>query len=425
MQGPDSTLADVQLDLDVVRSHFPAFASPYNRDQSFFENAGGSFACRETIEALTDHYTNLKVQPYSEFESSARAGALMDRSRERWAEALGVEAREVVFGPSTSMNTYVLAHAFGSVLEPGNEVIVTNQDHEANTGAIRRVAEEVGCTVRELRVDRDTGLLDLDELEAMVNERTGVITVPHASNIVGQENDVARVAEAAHRVGARVVVDGVSYAPHTIPDVGALGADVYLFSLYKTYSVHQGLMVVRAGLMAELPNQGHFFNAEVPDKRLNPAGPDHAQVAAAGAVLDYVEALHVAHGGSPDDDLRSAAARVSALWRDHEDVLTGRLLDALRDREDLRVLGPDRVATGAGSRFPTVAFSPHAIDPAELARRLVAHGVQTNAGHFYAVRVLEGMGIDPDRGVVRLSAVHYTSTDDVDRAVGALRAELG
>ncbi len=423
--GRDSTLATVQLDLDVVRSHFPAFAGPYNRDQSFFENAGGSFACRETIEALTEHYTNLKVQPYSEFESSARAGALMDRSRERWAEALGVEAREVVFGPSTSMNTYVLAHAFRSVLEPGNEVIVTNQDHEANTGAIRRIAEDVGCTIRECRIDPDTGLLDLDELESMIDERTGVVTVPHASNIVGQENDVARVVEAAHRVGARVVVDGVSFAPHTIPDVAALGADVYLFSLYKTYSVHQGLMVVRAGLMAELPNQSHFFNAEIPDKRLNPAGPDHAQVAAAGAVLDYVQSLHVAHGGAADDDLRSACARVSSLWRDHEDVLTGRLLDALRERNDLRVLGPERVGAVPGQRFPTVAISPHAIDPDELAHRLVARGVQTSAGHFYAVRVLEGMGIDPDRGVVRLSAVHYTSTADIDRAIDALRAELG
>ena len=224
---------------------------------------------------------------------------------------------------------------------------------------------------------------------------------------------------------ARVVVDGVSFAPHTIPDVAALGADVYLFSLYKTYSVHQGLMVVRAGLMAELPNQSHFFNAEIPDKRLNPAGPDHAQVAAAGAVLDYVQSLHVAHGGAADDDLRSACARVSSLWRDHEDVLTGRLLDALRERNDLRVLGPERVGAVPGQRFPTVAISPHAIDPDELAHRLVARGVQTSAGHFYAVRVLEGMGIDPDRGVVRLSAVHYTSTADIDRAIDALRAELG
>ena len=284
----------VQLDLDFVRSQFPAFGRPINDGQSFFENAGGSFACRQTIDALTEYYTDLKVQPYSEFESSRRAGELMDRSRERWAEALGVEAREVVFGPSTSANTYVLAHAFAEVLERGNEVVVTNQDHEANTGAIRRAAERVGCTIKEWKTDPDTGLLDIADFESMLSERTGLVTVPHASNIVGSENDVTRITQLAHGVGARVVVDGVSFAPHSIPDVAAIGADVYLFSLYKTYSVHQGLMVVRAGLMAELPNQSHFFNDSVSDKRLNPAGPDHAQVASAGAVLDYVEALHAA-----------------------------------------------------------------------------------------------------------------------------------
>ena len=348
----------------------------------------------------------------------------MDRSRDRWAEALGVEPREVVFGPSTSMNTYVLAQAFAGVLEPGDQVIVTNQDHEANTGAIRRMAERVGCTIREWRVDPVTGLLDVDDFASLLDERTALVTVPHASNIVGQENDVARVVELAHTVGARVIVDGVSFAPHTIPDVAALGADVYLFSLYKTYSVHQGLMVVRAGLLTELPNQSHFFNADIPDKRLNPAGPDHAQVAAAGAVLDYVEELHRAHGGPADDDLRAACRAVSALWRDHEDTLTGRLLEVLRDRDDVRVLGPDRVGAVAGHRCPTVAFSPLAIEPDEFAHRLVEQGVQTSAGHYYAVRVLEGMGVDPDRGVVRLSFVHYTSADDVDRAVASLRTVL-
>ena len=411
---------DVQLDLDVVRSHFPAFGRPINNGQSFFENAGGSFACRQTIDALTEYYTDYKVQPYSEFESSRRAGELMDHSRERWAEALGVEGREVVFGPSTTANTYVLAHAFADVLEPGNEVIVTNQDHEANTGAIRRAAGRIGCEVKEWRIDPNTGLLDIDDFEALLSERTGLVTVPHASNIVGSENDVTRVTRLAHTVGARVIVDGVSFAPHTIPDVGAIGADVYLFSLYKTYSVHQGLMVVRAGLMAELPNQSHYFNDSVSDKRLNPAGPDHAQVASAGAVLDYIEALHRHHGGSRTDDLRTASATVSSLWRAHEDSLTPALLDVLAQRDDVRLLGPASLDAVVGHRCPTIAFDPLTKDPQAVAHELVQRGVQTSSGHYYAARVLDGLGIDPDRGVVRLSFVHYTSPADVERAIDAL-----
>jgi selenocysteine lyase/cysteine desulfurase len=413
------------LDLDFARSNFPAFSRPINEGQSFFENAGGSFACRQTIDAMTGYYTDLKVQPYSEFESSARAGAAMDRSRIRWAEALGVEAREVVFGPSTSANTYVLAHAFAEILEPGNDVIVTNQDHEANTGAIRRAAERVGCTIREWRTDPDTGLLDISVFESLLSERTGLVTVPHASNIVGKENDVARITALAHRVGARVIVDGVSFAPHTLPDVAALGADVYLFSLYKTYSVHQGLMVVRAGLMAELPNQSHFFNDSVADKRLNPAGPDHAQVASAGAVLDYVEALYRHHGGADGGGLRAATSAVSALWREHEDSLTPMLLDALAARDDVRLIGPATLDAATGHRCPTVAFSPLAMQPEAVAHGLVERGIQTSSGHYYAARVLDGVGIDPDRGVVRLSFVHYTSRADVERAVHALDDVLG
>jgi selenocysteine lyase/cysteine desulfurase len=413
-------LGDVKLDLDFVRSQFPAFARPINEGQSFFENAGGSFACRQTIDALAAYYTDTKVQPYSEFESSDRAGHAMDRSRDRWAEVLGVEPREVVFGPSTSMNTYVLAHAFGDILTAGNEVVVTNQDHEANTGAVRRMAERVGCTLREWRMDPISGMLDIDDLEQLLNDRTGLVTVPHASNIVGQENDIARITALAHSVGARVIVDGVSFAPHSIPDVAALGADVYLFSLYKTYSVHQGLMVVRSGLLTELPNQSHFFNADIADKHLNPAGPDHAQVAASGAVLDYVLALHEHHGGLEGDELHSAAAEVSMLWREREDVVTMALLDALSDRDDVRVLGPESIESEGFHRCPTIAFSPLAMEPETVAHELVRRGVQTSSGHYYAVRVLEGLGIDPDRGVVRLSGVHYTSPVDVERAVGAL-----
>jgi selenocysteine lyase/cysteine desulfurase len=249
--------------------------------------------------------------------------------------------------------------------------------------------------------------------------------VPHASNIVGQENDITRIATLAHGMGARVVVDGVSFAPHSLPDVAALDADVYLFSLYKTYSVHQGVMVVRNGLLDELPNQSHFFNDTVADKRLNPAGPDHAQVGVAGAVLDYVELLHRHHGGTANDGLRTATASASSLWQRHEDSLTPLLLDALADRDDVRLIGPGAVGLGGFHRCPTVAFSTLAIEPATVAHELVLRGIQTSSGHYYAARVLDGLGVDPDRGVVRLSFVHYTSRSDVDRAVGALHEVLG
>ena len=413
------------IDLDWVRRQFPAFSQPINDGHSFFDNAGGSFACHQTIDALNRYYTETKVQPYAGFASSKRAGEEMDRSRARWAEALGVASSEIVFGPSTSMNTFVLADAFGQILGPDDEIIVTNQDHEANTGAVRRMASRLGLTVREWCMDPETGLLNIDEFEALITPQTRLVTVPHASNIVGQENDVARITKLAHAVDARVIVDGVSFAPHTIPDVAALDADVYLFSLYKTYSVHQGLMVVRNGLLDELPNQAHFFSAGSPDKRLNPAGPDHAQVAACGAVLDYVRDFHCAHGGAPTDSLRTACAQASALWRAHEDALSIQLLNELSRSRVVQVIGPASLDAATGHRCPTIAFTTMTQEPSVVAQKLVEQGVQTSSGHYYAVRVLNGIGIDPERGVVRLSFVHYTSQGDIDRALTALAQVLG
>ena len=408
------------LDLDFTRAQFPAFTVPANEGRSFFDSAAGSYACRQTIHALGEFYTERKVQPYSSFGPSRDAGEQMDRSRRRWAEALGVDTDEVVFGPSTSMNTYVLARAFADVLGPDDDVIVTNQDHEANTGATRRMAEQVGCTLREWRTDADTGLLDIDDFESLLTERTRLVTMPHASNIVGKENDVTRVCELAHAVGARVIVDGVSFVPHGIPDVAATGADVYLFSLYKVFSVHQGVMVVRRSLSEELPNQGHFFNASEPALRLNPAGPDHAQVACSDAVLDYVEAVHTHHRGSPDASLRDQCAAVTGLWQRHEDSLTPTLLDAVHGNAGFRLLGPDTLDATPGHRCPTIAFSPTSMEPGDVAATLVERDVDTSAGHFYGWRVLEGMDVDPERGCVRLSFVHYTSAADIERVATAL-----
>ena len=412
----------MSLDLDFVRAQFPAFELDEYRNQSFFENAGGSLACRHTIDALHRYYTETKVQPYSRYAPSVRAGHEMDATLARWATALGCEWGEVSFGPSTSMNTYVLAQAFAEILQPGDEVIVTNQDHEANTGVFRRMAERVGATVHEWRVDPSTGLLDQATFEALLSQRTRLVSLPHCSNVVGQENPVATWTALAHQVGARVICDGVSFAPHGLPDVAALGVDVYLFSLYKVYSVHQGLMVARNGIIDELPNQGHWFNADSPLKRLTPAGPDHAQIAAGGAVLDYLVDTHLAHGGDEGDDLRRVAGATATLWQAHEAALVTPVLDYLAGRDDLRLIGPAAVDAVSPDlhRCPTVAFVPRSKSAASVARDLVDHGVMCNNGNFYAVRLLEGLDVATDPGVVRLSWVHYTDSADIDRLLNAL-----
>jgi cysteine desulfurase family protein (TIGR01976 family) len=404
------------LDVDFVRAQFPAFSEPGLAGQAFFENAGGSYACRPVIDRLDRFYRTRKVQPYAPYAASAAAGAEMDEARARLAALLGVATDELMFGPSTSQNTYVLAQAFRRWLRPGDTIVVTDQDHEANSGVWRRL-EADGLVVREWRMTAG-GRLDPEDLEPLLDRRTKLVCFPHCSNVVGEVNDVARIAATAHVVGAVVCVDGVSYAPHGLPDVGALGADIYLFSTYKTYGPHQGAMVVRRDLAEALPNQGHFFNADVPAKRLTPAGPDHAQVAACAGIADYLDALHAHHF---DDAVAPAvrAARVHDLQRAHETRLLAPLLDALRDRAGVRLLGP---ATAAG-RVPTVAL--HLDRPGEtVAAALAPYGIMAGGGHFYAARPLRALGIDPDHGVLRLSFVHYTQPAEIAQAIAALDAVL-
>ncbi len=382
------------------------------------ENAGGSYACRQTIERLHDFYTKTKVQPYAPYPAAIAGGQQMDQAHARLAALMNVDEDELQIGPSTTQNTYVLAHAFRAIWSEGDEIVVTDQDHEANSGVWRRL-ESTGITVKEWSVDPDTGILDIGDLPSLVSERTRLIAFPHCSNIVAHINPVAEIARIAHSVGAVAVVDGVSAAPHGLPDVSALDADVYLFSSYKTYGPHQGVMILRRAVAESLPNQSHWFNDDQPHKRLVPAGPDHAQVAACNGVADYIDLLHQHHF---DDEVEPAeqGRRVHDLMRSHEIELVTPLLRYLSDRGDVRVMGP----TDPTIRVPTVSFVPDRA-PNEVAERLADHRVMASSGHFYARRLVEAMGQPGDAGVVRLSFVHYTSPHEVTQVIEALEAVLG
>ncbi|MEX0279563.1 MAG: aminotransferase class V-fold PLP-dependent enzyme [Arenibacterium sp.] len=403
------------LDIDFVRAQFPAFSEPSLEGQAFFENAGGSYACAPVINRLYRFYRERKIQPYGAHDAPRLGGEEMDEARTRMAALLGVETDELSFGPSTTQNTYVLAQAFRQWLSPGEAIIVTNQDHEANSGPWRRL-EDDGIEIREWRVDPETGHLDPSKLDAILDDKVRLVCFPHCSNVVGEINPVIEITAMAHAAGAFVCVDGVSYAPHGFPDVGALGPDIYLFSSYKTYGPHQGLMVIRRALGELLPNQGHYFNAGSLYKRFTPAGPDHAQIAACAGMADYVDLLCDHHGGPTlQDGERRRGVFVHDLMRKQEVSLLQPLLDAVKDRNAVRLLGPDK----AEERAPTVALSINS-DPAEVAAKLAEHDIIASGGDFYANRVLEALGINPAKGVLRLSFTHYTTQEELDRLLNAL-----
>ncbi|MGB7318464.1 MAG: aminotransferase class V-fold PLP-dependent enzyme [Planktotalea sp.] len=400
------------LDLDFVRAQFPAFSQASLKGQAFFENAGGSYTCAQVVDRLTRYYTQRKVQPYAPYEASRLAGEEMDEARTRLAAIMGVDTDEVSFGPSTTQNTYVLAQAFAGFMQAGEAIVVTNQDHEANSGPWRRLAER-GIEIREWKIDPETGHLDPAALEGLLDEKVRLVCFPHCSNVVGEINPVTEITAMAHAAGAFVCVDGVSYAPHGIANVGELGPDIYLFSAYKTYGPHQGIMVMRRALGMALPNQGHYFNAESLYKRFTPAGPDHAQIAACAGMADYIDALAGHHG--IDGDATARGAGVHDLMRAHEAALLQPLLDYASSKNSVRLIGPDQ-ATG---RAPTVALSLQS-NAEETAAKLAKHGIMAGGGDFYALRALGAMGVDLDLGVLRLSFTHYTSKGEIDQLLNAL-----
>ncbi|MEF3047320.1 aminotransferase class V-fold PLP-dependent enzyme [Pseudotabrizicola sp. L79] len=402
------------LNLDFVRSQFPAFQSPVLSSHAFFENAGGSYPCQQVVDRLHRFYLDRKVQPYGPYPGAQAGGAEMDEARTGLAGLMGVAQEEVSFGPSTSANTYVLAQAVRQWLRGQNAaIIVTDQDHEANSGVWRRLADE-GIEVREWRVDPGTGSLNPEDLPALMDDgRVRMMAFPHCSNVIAEINDVARICAIAKAHGVRTVVDGVSYAPHGFPDVPALGCDVYLFSAYKTYGPHQGIMVLRSDWGMELPGQAHYFNQGTLYKRHTPAGPDHAQVAACAGMVDYIGALAAAHGIGGDAAAQNRA--VHDLMRAQEVAVITPLLDYLGNRNDLRLLGP----TDPARRAPTVAVELNvAAEP--VSEALGRQGIACWAGDFYAVRPLTALGINLERGVLRMSATHYTSPAEVDRLIVAL-----
>lgn len=408
----------MHIDLPFIRSQFPAFSEPTLKGWAFFENAGGSYPCKQVIQRLTDFYMKNKVQPYYPYPASAHAGALMDESYRRMAGYLNVSPAEIHFGPSTTQNVYVLAHAMRPMWEDGDEIIVSCQDHEANAGAWRRLADS-GISVVEWHVNAKTGVLETAELENLFSDRTRMVAFPHCSNIIGDVNPVRVISNLAHERGALSVVDGVGYAPHGFPDLKELQADIYLFSLYKTFGPHLGLMYVDKDLIGKMENQSHFFKKGIFKSVITPAGPDHAQIAAAQGIIDYFDAVYNHHfktGASPAE--RNKA--LNTLFHEHEEQLMKPLLQFLSGRDDVRIIGPERTE----SRAPIISILPLKKGVSEVYHTLIEHKLMLGMGDFYAVRPLMDMEIPGDPGVIRMSFMHYTSTEEVKQLIEGLKNAL-
>ena len=412
------SIKNISLDIDYVKAQFPAFKDPLSSKWSFFENAGGSYVPHNVIKHLNNFMTSTKVQPYAEFDISAIAGNNMDKATELFAEMINARKDEIIIGASTTMNMYVLSNAMKHFIKPGDEVIVTNQDHEANIGAWRRL-ESYGAVIKEWKINTENAELEIEDLKALLTNKTKIVAVTHCSNIVGSINNLQSIAKLVHEYNAFLVGDGVSYAPHGLPNVKDLDVDFYTFSLYKTYGPHLGLLYGKKEILNQLPNQNHeFLEGDVP-YTLNPGGPNHEELSCLVGIYEYFNNLYNHHFPDENNTLRKKIEKINELISNHEEQIANPLLEYLNSRNDIKLIGKKKIENK--NRAPTIAFTFVNQSSKKISDQLVKNGIATRNDNFYAWRCLKALGIDVDDGVVRTSMVHYNTHEDVEKLISVLK----
>ena len=408
---------NTQLDVNFVRSQFPAFDDPLCKDWSFFENAGGSYVPFDVINKLNEFMTSTKVQPYAEYPMSKIAGDNMDQATELFAKLINAKSKEIIIGGSTSINLYVLSNALKYFIKPGDEVIVTNQDHEANISPWRRLSE-VGANIKEWKIDINTAELEIEQLENLISNKTKIIAVTHCSNIVGSINNLKKISEIAHKNEIIVIGDGVSYAPHGFPDVKELGIDFYTFSLYKTYGPHLALLYGREDILKILPNQNHEFLENDYPYTINPGGPNHEELVSLIGIYEYFMKLYSHHFDDNNIDTRKKIVKINDLISKHEEKIANPVLDYINNRNDLRLIGKDKIVNK--NRAPTISFTSKEYKSKEISAHLVNNMIATRNDNFYAWRCLRDLDINPKDGVVRISMCHYNKIEESEKIIYAL-----
>jgi cysteine desulfurase family protein (TIGR01976 family) len=409
----------ISLDLERVRRAFPALSDRF----VFMDNAGGSQCLGAVADAVRDYMLRRNVQLGASYAVSLEASAAVLEGRRALARLVGAsDDRQVVLGSSTTQLLSNFAHALSDRLQPGDEIVVTNADHEANIGPFRRL-ERRGVVIREWQIDPTSLRLRSQDLEPLLGDRTRLVCMTHCSNIIGSIHDVHDVARRVHAAGARLLVDGVAYAPHRQLELQRFEADYYVFSLYKVYGPHVAALIAPVSHLEELSNLNHFFLEDEVPYKLQPGNVCYELVASLPALEGYLLGLGDAAGHSSAAPDEGALERAFAGIAAHEAALAERLLRFLRTRSDLTLIGdPDSDPT---RRVPTVSFVPHAKSPEAVVRAVDPHGIGIRHGDFYARRLAEALGLTKRGGVVRVSMVHYNTLDEVDRVIEALERALG
>jgi cysteine desulfurase family protein (TIGR01976 family) len=364
---------------------------------------------------VAGYLTGANANVGGHFATSVATDQLLDDARLAAADFLGCTAEEVIFGANTTTINFLLAHALARTLKPGDEIVVTELDHDANVAPWLLVAADHGFVVRTAPLDPRDGTLDPAAVEALISPRTKVIACTLASNALGSIPDIEAAAAAAHNVGALLWVDAVHLAPHRRLNHAAIGADVLLTSAYKYFGPHLGVAAIRSTLARTLPaDRVRPANETPPGHRFETGTLCHEALAGFLATIEYLESLGAEHG-----DRRSRLDRAYAGIEAHENALAKYTLGRLSEIPGLRLYGISDAAR-IRERTPTFCFNLDGWGPDSLSAELAARGLFTYHGNYYALGVMNALKLEASGGAVRAGYLHYTTAQEADRLCDAL-----
>ena len=404
-----------QLDIPFVRKQFPALSGEW----VYFDNAGGTQPARQVGERIQDYLYNTNVQLGASYEISQLSTQRVAEAQETWAKVIHAnETAEVILGPSTTMLLQNLSRSLVQTFNPGDEVIVTNCDHEANIGPWLMMQKQ-GIVVKSWKVNPENYRLELHDLEKLMTDRTRLVAFTQTSNIIGTINPVREITQFVHDRGAMVCVDAVAYAPHRAINVQELGVDFYVFSLYKVYGPHYSLLFGKKEHLEKLPGINHFFigRDEIPYK-LQPGNVNYELSYGLLGITDYYENLFEHHFENKQAVIADKISQVYQMIEKHEEALATKFIDFLNSHSNIRIIGERTSSTAV--RVPTFSFIIDHKKSSEVVPLIDLQKIGIRWGDFYARRLIDDLGLLSNHGVIRVSMVHYNTPEEVSRLIKAL-----
>ena len=411
--------------LEKIRSSFPSLSRKFNeREAVYFDGPGGSQVPQSVADAVSNYLLNHNANTGMSFVTSIETDEIITETLSACAEFLGCsDPTEIAFGQNMTSLNIQLASALSKTWGPGDEIVVTRLDHDANVRPWSLAAEWSGASLKKIEVNPDDCTLDMGSVAESISESTVLVAIGAASNLSGTINNLRELIGIAHSFGAEVVVDAVHFAPHSLIDVEDIGCDFLLCSPYKFFGPHQGILWGRRGRMEELPVAKLRVSTEEVPFRWMTGTQSHEGMAGTRAAIDHIAWIGREVSGNEGLGRREALKIAYSAIEEHERELCLRMIQGLADIDGLKIWGitnPERIA----ERSPTVSFTHPKMVASEIGALLAERGIFVWAGNFYALELTEALGLEPE-GVLRVGLLHYNSMEEVNFFLSSVREILG